>query len=648
MDWERLRAIQEKIEEIEKHRQRADPFGDHWRQIEEIEKHRQVQERLDLFGDHWRVKRQIEAARGVDYWRLQAQMDAARQYDLFRRRIEDATFAPLLPELLALKFETAEWRAATRFAAERLQSEIGAIEEKFRAIPRPIAQVIEQAEVWKRQVSGVLNDQFKAAAVNQALNAGAVWRDEIERLINLIESHRVNTQCPDLTLRLFRPAEYFTGYARGLTERLSQAESENVRTALRGALELAEKQFSDAVSQAESLIQSDSDIEITEPKPPVTYNLYEEQEKELIHSVGNGSFSRTESVDLRTSELARMAADAVRLVVLCNQESQSRGGSDIFKPTSAGLEAAVGLPLLIVKGKDELLIFVLHLYRLLYEGAGSDKLRFLKEHGGHLEPGECGVIWALKTLRNKLTTHDPEHGSESEVRKSRSELGIALRSLGRKRWPVREEEFLALQKVILSQTRDLLSLLLTRMQISDEAIIEFAAAAEEVQTMSELRNNIAPDTSKTSRPIEIFYSYSHRDEDLRNELDKHLSMLKRSGVIAGWHDRKIVPGAEWSGEIDKHLEASNVILMLVSSDFLASEYCYEIEMTRAMERHAQGAARVIPIILRMCDWQGAAFGKLQALPKDGKPITSWGNMDEAFMDVVAGIKRTIAEITGVL
>src|SRR5262249_54148473 len=141
--------------------------------------------------------------------------------------------------------------------------------------------------------------------------------------------------------------------------------------------------------------------------------------------------------------------------------------------------------------------------------------------------------------------------------------------------------------------------------------------------MSETKNDITPDTSQTSQPIEIFYSYSHKDEDLRNELEKHLSVLKRNGVIAAWHDRRIVPGAEWRGEIDKHLEASNVSLLLVSSDFLASDYCYEIEMKRAMERHAQGTARVIPIILRMCDWHDAPFGKLQALPKDGKPIKAW-------------------------
>lgn len=99
--------------------------------------------------------------------------------------------------------------------------------------------------------------------------------------------------------------------------------------------------------------------------------------------------------------------------------------------------------------------------------------------------------------------------------------------------------------------------------------------------------------------------------------------------------------------IDEHLESANIILLLISSDFLASDYCYDQEMKRAMEHHAQRKACVIPIILRNCDWRDAPFGKLQALPKDGKPINTWNDIDDAFTDVVEGLKRTIAGITGV-
>ncbi|MBC7931670.1 MAG: tetratricopeptide repeat protein, partial [Rubrivivax sp.] len=110
-------------------------------------------------------------------------------------------------------------------------------------------------------------------------------------------------------------------------------------------------------------------------------------------------------------------------------------------------------------------------------------------------------------------------------------------------------------------------------------------------------------------------------------------------------DRRIVAGQEWDRQIDKHLESADIILLLVSPDFLASHYCYDIEVKRAMERHDAGEARVIPIILRHCDdWQSAPFGKLQAVPKDARPVTDWPDHDKAFADVAAGIRRAVEEL----
>ncbi|QDV53066.1 toll/interleukin-1 receptor domain-containing protein [Gimesia fumaroli] len=138
---------------------------------------------------------------------------------------------------------------------------------------------------------------------------------------------------------------------------------------------------------------------------------------------------------------------------------------------------------------------------------------------------------------------------------------------------------------------------------------------------------------------ELFFSYSHQDESLRDELEKHLSLLKRSGTISSWHDRRISAGSEWAGQIDESLESADVILLLVSADFVASDYCYDIEMNRALERHSEGTARVIPVVLRPVDWHSAPFAKLQALPRDAKPITEWPNRDSAFQDVARGIRE---------
>ncbi len=147
-------------------------------------------------------------------------------------------------------------------------------------------------------------------------------------------------------------------------------------------------------------------------------------------------------------------------------------------------------------------------------------------------------------------------------------------------------------------------------------------------------------------PLELFISYSHKDDEFRKDLDTHLSTLKRQGVIDAWHDRRIAPGTEWADDIALHLESAQIILLLISADFIASNYCYDKEMTRALERHERREARVIPIILRPCDWQTAEFSKLQALPQDAKPITTWANRDEAFLNVALGIRRVVQEMTG--
>jgi molybdopterin converting factor small subunit len=148
--------------------------------------------------------------------------------------------------------------------------------------------------------------------------------------------------------------------------------------------------------------------------------------------------------------------------------------------------------------------------------------------------------------------------------------------------------------------------------------------------------SVAPPT-----PIEVFISYSHNDEELKRELTKHLSLLNREHLISEWHDRDITAGTEWRLEIDRHLNTARLILILVSPDYMASEYCYGIEMTRALQRHYNGSAVVIPIILRPVDWHSAPFAKLQALPIDAQPITTWVNRDVAFANTALGIRNAI-------
>ncbi|MEA2463141.1 MAG: internalin [Acidobacteriota bacterium] len=140
------------------------------------------------------------------------------------------------------------------------------------------------------------------------------------------------------------------------------------------------------------------------------------------------------------------------------------------------------------------------------------------------------------------------------------------------------------------------------------------------------------------QPKTLFFSYSHKDEALRDELETHLKLLERVGVITTWYDRKILGGKEWDEEIDGRLETAHIILLLVSADFLASDYIWGKEVKRAMERHQTGDATVIPIKLRECDWNGAPFEKLQGFPKDLKPVASAADRDAAWSEVSRGIR----------
>jgi len=153
-----------------------------------------------------------------------------------------------------------------------------------------------------------------------------------------------------------------------------------------------------------------------------------------------------------------------------------------------------------------------------------------------------------------------------------------------------------------------------------------------------------PAANLASRPLKLFYSYSSHDEELRVEIEKHLKLLEHSNVIEPWHFRMILPGHEWEDEIDEHLEAAHIILLLISADFLSSNYCWKIEARRALERHHQKLSRVIPVVVRACDWRVSPFAKLQALPKNAKAVTSWPNTDEALTDVAQGIRRAVDEM----
>ncbi len=157
------------------------------------------------------------------------------------------------------------------------------------------------------------------------------------------------------------------------------------------------------------------------------------------------------------------------------------------------------------------------------------------------------------------------------------------------------------------------------------------------------------ETASRSQALRLFCSYSHQDEALREALDVRLKILQRSYPIQNWHDRRITPGENWSEQLDRNLEQADIILLMVSPDFIASDYCYQIEMNRALELHAAQEATVIPILIRPVSWDDRLpFSHIQALPKNLKPVTQWQDSDNAWLSVEQGIKQALQEKIGEL
>lgn len=141
----------------------------------------------------------------------------------------------------------------------------------------------------------------------------------------------------------------------------------------------------------------------------------------------------------------------------------------------------------------------------------------------------------------------------------------------------------------------------------------------------------------------VFYSYSHKDAELRERLGTYLAPLRQQQKITDWHDRQIQPGANWETEITSQLDSAELILLLVSADFLASEYCFGVEMERALARLKRGEVKVVPILLKPCLWEESRFSELQIIPRNGKAIASCPSVDEALADVASEIRTLVSE-----
>ena len=423
-------------------------------------------EKLRALQEATEQQRRLEQQLGQPIHKILEQSRLAEQHRTAIEQLKAHNYLPLNECFKAI--QSPQWLLDAQRAAMVLREQINQARQLAEmAYAQPMRKVLEQYNLWNESLNRSLNDTFKRSELYQALQAGNAYIDAMKNLSETVRLRRFDVEFPWLTERILSPAAYFTHYTTDALHRLHEDKDEKYEAALQGALSLAEAEFSESSLLTESLLESE--ITIVAPSPLIVYNLYEEQERELIYLVGKNGETQIENIPslfslMKTREIAALVKEVLSLIATCNKQSRTTGEEDIFKITNAMFEAAADLPALIVKSNESLVSLVGHLYRILYEGAGDQKLRFLSEQGGCLERDECDVIWTLKALRNKLSFHDPEHGKEAEIRKSYATLADALAKLGLAGMPVTEEDYLALQKSLLSQMKDFLTNLTLKMR----------------------------------------------------------------------------------------------------------------------------------------------------------------------------------------
>ena len=237
----------------------------------------------------------------------------------------------------------------------------------------------------------------------------------------------------------------------------------------------------------------------------------------------------------------------------------------------------------------------------------------------------------LVLVPNKVVRYDPKHDT----------ISLNTGSIGHE-FPLLKHYFTSMGMVDVDK-RGKSRLLVKKMYkpFFNETIWERVRGEDTSLEIDEIPQPMSDNKANSIKGKKLFISYTHKDEEFKDDLIEHLSGLKNNGAISSWDDREIKPGEEWDEAIKKKLDEAEIVLFLVSSTFMASDYIKDVEIKRTLERYERKEVVIVPIILRSCDFSALPIAKHQALPKNAKPINTWKDRDEAFLDVVNGIKRLL-------
>lgn len=323
-----------------------------------------------------------------------------------------------------------------------------------------------QSTLWQPEVFGVsgIGEMFHSMlpSVQQALAIGDLG---IARALDSFKASGLLEARTDLAARLLEPSRDYLDFVGQTARRIERGVDAPVATALRASLHLAEQQLLGTIDGFDSIVALP--VDDAPPGDPRSLPALRAQLRELLAAepIADEEDELLLQALSPTAALACRARVVTRLIVQCNEAAKIAGREEIFKPTTRLLEAFGDFAWLVATNKRTLGDVVDCLYFMLYEGAGKDKLRFLVEQGGVLDPSDCAFIWSVKHLRNKWLRHDADHGGASAIRRSWADLSGHLTRLGFDRAPSRAAEFRALHLRLLEEAERFLEAILARLTI---------------------------------------------------------------------------------------------------------------------------------------------------------------------------------------
>jgi hypothetical protein len=339
------------------------------------------------------------------------------------------------------------------------------LEKVFGPYRELIGRFNEEGRRWNEIVQSLQGSALKGFNRN-AVQASLAWGAAGEGFADKLRDLGLFSSHPLLSGRLMEPWFEYSRFAGGTIDRLARAEGEEA-AALEGSLTLAEEQIVETAAFVEEAVVTPPEGADETPAQPLIFNIFAEQQNDLLTAGGipEGAQSALLITLSRSAAMSQKARRCVTLVLQCNKANKLRGGKDIFKTTTRFTEACANLSHTVARDQETLTLFVENMYFILYEGAGKDNLRFITE--GFVSSSECDSVMAIKFLRNKWLSHDPDHGSEGSIGKTWRSLREALGWLGITRLPVSPDEYTELQARLLELVERFLLLLVERVGEAD-------------------------------------------------------------------------------------------------------------------------------------------------------------------------------------